>query len=252
MCRGRGAANSRHGVGGGGGSREMEFHLCPGRNETSPKALLTRQREATVPLFVSGVRTWVVGQRAWGLAWVPELRGGTEPRAQLLGPRPARAASSSASDTRFGSSRPRRRPMTLRVGCHGPSGPFSRQAVPLVPANARRCSAARGARAPSPAGRQSEGNVPVWGHHARPLAHTPRTPDRGPTCPAAAVTTDARDCNRYCCARNRDSEIYTFTHEEELSISTELCCLRRIVIMRGRSPPLWERSLLCCRRLGLK
>lgn len=230
----------------------MEFHLCPGRNETSPKALLTRQREATVPLFVSGVRTWVVGQRAWGLAWVPELQGETEPRAQLLGPRPARAASSSASDTRFGSSRPRRRPMTLRVGRHGPSGPFSRQAVPLVPANARRCSAARGARAPSPAGRQSEGNVPVWGHHARPLAHTPRTPDRGPTCPAAAVTTDARDCNRYRCARNRDSEIYTFTHEEELSISTELCCLGRLVIMRGRSPPLWERSLLCCRRLGLK
>lgn len=75
----------------------------PRRNAMSLKALLTWQREATLPLFVSGVRTWVVGQRTWGPPWVPELRGGTEPRAQLRGPRPARvgarAGSSSASDT---------------------------------------------------------------------------------------------------------------------------------------------------------
>lgn len=81
------------GLGAVGGSREMEFHLCPGRNETSPKALLTWQREATVPLFVSGVRTWVVGARVGPGATrrdrAPRPAAGTAagPRRVLLGPR---------------------------------------------------------------------------------------------------------------------------------------------------------------------
>lgn len=77
-CRGPGAANSRGGGGVVGSSGVADFYPCPGRNATSLKALLTWQSEATVPLFVAGVRTtWVKDQRVWGLAWVLELRGGS-------------------------------------------------------------------------------------------------------------------------------------------------------------------------------
>lgn len=137
------------------------------------------------------------------------------------------------------------------VSCHHPYSPFSRQLVHFVPANEHGCSSAHSERAPSTGlVTDQEKCHSVGPPHMPTYSHPPDAHLGAKLHGTGSNRLDARKYYRYFCVHNHNSKIHTFTHKEELSISTGLYFLRRILIITGRLHSVWERSLLCCCWVG--